>query len=123
MIARRILRPFPGSLFALILLGFSQALLGQAVNGTLLGTVTDPSGAVVGNATVTVVLVGQSLEHTSITNESGNFTEPDLPPGIYTVTVVAKGFKKENNFAGGRFGTLNRMLMPRCMKGFVKSIT
>jgi len=96
MIARRILRPFPGSLFALILLGFSQALLGQAVNGTLLGTVTDPSGAVVGNATVTVVLVGQSLEHTSITNESGNFTEPDLPPGIYTVTVVAKGFKKES---------------------------
>jgi hypothetical protein len=76
-------------------LGFPQALLGQAVNGTLLGTVTDPSGAVVPGATVNIVLVGQSLEHTSVTNESGNFTEPDLPPGTYTVTVVAKGFKKE----------------------------
>ena len=35
----------------------------------------------------------------------------------------AKGVKNENNLAEGRFGTLNRMLMPRCMKGFVKSIT
>jgi len=95
MIARKILRPRLGSIFALILLSVSQVLLGQAVNGTLLGTVTDPSGAVVGNATVTIDLVGQSLQHTSITNESGNFTEPDLPPGVYTVTVVAKGFKKE----------------------------
>jgi hypothetical protein len=95
MIARKLLRSIPGSFFALILLGFSQVLLGQAVNGTLLGTVTDPSGAVVGNAQVMIILVGQSLEHTSVTNESGNFTEPNLPPGMYTVTVVAKGFKKE----------------------------
>jgi hypothetical protein len=96
MFARRTMRPFPGSIFALLLLGFSQALLGQAVNGTLLGTVTDPSGAVVGNATVTIVLVGQSVEHTSITNESGNFTEPDLPPGTYTVTVVRQRFQERD---------------------------
>ena len=95
MFALKTMRPVLWSIFALLLLGFSHALPGQAVNGTLLGTVTDPSGAVVGNATVTIVLVGQSVEHTSITNESGNFTEPDLPPGTYTVTVAAKGFKKE----------------------------
>src|SRR5579863_3987212 len=95
MMLCKILRPIAGSIFALCMLGFSQALLGQAVSGTLLGTVTDPSGAVVSGATVNIVLVGQSLEHTSITNESGNFTEPDLPPGTYTVTVAAKGFKKE----------------------------
>ena len=91
----KLMRPFLGSMVVLFVLGFSHALMGQAVNGTLLGTVTDPSGAVVSNATVTIVLTGQSVEHTSITNESGNFTEPDLPAGTYTITVVAKGFKKE----------------------------
>jgi hypothetical protein len=67
----------------------------QAVSGTIVGTVTDPSGAVVANAQVTIVLNGQSAVHSSVTNESGNFTEPDLPPGTYTVTIAAKGFKKE----------------------------
>jgi hypothetical protein len=70
-------------------------LHGQAVSGTILGTVTDPSGAIVPNAEVTIVLTGQSTVHTSVTNESGNFTEPNLPSGTYTVTVVAQGFKKE----------------------------
>ena len=92
---RKLMRPFLGSVIALLVLGFSHALLGQAVNGTLLGTVTDPTGAVVSNAKVTIVLTGQSVEYTSVTNESGNFTEPDLPAGTYTITVVAKGFKKE----------------------------
>ena len=36
------------------------------------------------------------FEHTSVTNESGNFTEPDLPSGTYTVTVVAPGFQERN---------------------------
>jgi hypothetical protein len=67
----------------------------QAVTGTIVGTVTDPVGAVVPNAEVTIVLNGQSAVHTAITNESGNFTEPDLPSGTYTVTVTSKGFKKE----------------------------
>jgi len=67
----------------------------QAVSGTIVGTVTDPSGAVVANAQVTIILTGQSAVHTSVTNESGNFTEPNLPPGTYAVTIVAPGFKKE----------------------------
>ncbi len=67
----------------------------QAVNGTILGTVTDPTGATVANAQVTIELTGQNIVHTSVTNESGNFTEPDLPPGTYNVTVAAPGFKKE----------------------------
>ena len=82
-------------LSVLFLLSIPHSALSQAVNGTLLGTVTDSSGAVVPNAKVAIVLVGQSVEHTAITNESGNFTEPDLPSGTYTVTVEAKGFKKE----------------------------
>ncbi len=71
------------------------SLYAQAVSGTIVGTVADATGASVANAQVTIVLTGQSAVHNSVTNESGNFTEPNLPPGIYTVTVAAPGFKKE----------------------------
>ena len=71
---------------------FSSA---QAVSGTIVGSVTDPTGASVASAAVTIVLTGQSSVYNVITNESGNFTEPDLPPGTYSVTIVAQGFKKE----------------------------
>ncbi len=69
--------------------------LAQAVSGTIVGTVTDSSGAVVPKAQVTITLAGQDAVHTSVTNESGNFTEPNLPPGVYTVTITAEGFKKD----------------------------
>jgi hypothetical protein len=85
------------SLFAFVTLCLSaiEHLQAQAVSGTILGTVTDPTGAVVDHAKVTIVLTGQSTVHTAATNESGNYTEPDLPPGIYTVTVTSQGFKRE----------------------------
>ena len=79
----------------LLFCGLCTPLFGQAVSGTILGTVTDPTGATVPNAQVTIVLTGQSVAHSVVTNESGNFTQPDLPPGTYTVTIVAPGFKKD----------------------------
>ena len=95
MTLRRFMRPLLGSIFALFVLGLSHVLMGQAVNGTLLGTVTDPTGAVVSNAKVTIVLTGQRVAYSTVTNGSGDFTEPDLPSGTYAITVVAQGFKKE----------------------------
>jgi hypothetical protein len=83
-----------GFIFALFVLGFSHALLGQAVTATLLGTVTDATGAAVANAKVTATEVATSATHVSSTNESGNYTFPGLQPGPYSVTVEAKGFKK-----------------------------
>jgi hypothetical protein len=71
------------------------ALHAQSVSGTLLGTVTDSTGAVVPRAQVVITLTGQDAVHTSVTNDSGNFTEPNLPPGVYTVTVTAPGFEKD----------------------------
>jgi hypothetical protein len=90
MISRAMLR----SVFGLLLLCLSHSLLGQAVNGTLLGTVTDTTGASVAGVKVTATAASTGELHESVTNESGNYTFPDLEPGTYTVTVEARGFKK-----------------------------
>jgi outer membrane receptor protein involved in Fe transport len=81
-------------LFVLALLAASMAY-SQAVNATLLGNVTDASGGVVPNAKVTITEVNTGVGRTSQTNESGNYTFPDLAPGNYTVEVEVSGFKKE----------------------------
>ncbi|MGB7264425.1 MAG: carboxypeptidase-like regulatory domain-containing protein [Terracidiphilus sp.] len=83
-----------GFVLAFLVLGFSHALLGQAVNGTLLGTVLDTTGATVANAQVTAKLTSTGAIHVSETNGSGNYTFPDMQPGVYSITVNAKGFKK-----------------------------
>ena len=67
----------------------------QTLNATLLGTITDVSGAVVPNAKVTITEMNTSVSRTGQTNESGNYLFPNLPPGTYAVTVEASGFKKE----------------------------
>jgi hypothetical protein len=70
-------------------------LSAQAVNATLLGTVTDTTGAAVPNAKVTATETATGVPRTTNTNESGNYSFPNLPPGTYTVTVEQTGFKKE----------------------------
>jgi Carboxypeptidase regulatory-like domain len=81
----------------LLILGLLPSLYGQAVNATLLGTITDASGATVPSVKVTVTEIATGAIHESMTNESGNYTIPDLPPGTYTVTAEAKGFKKDTH--------------------------
>jgi hypothetical protein len=81
-------------LFALTLLAASSAY-GQAVNATLLGTVTDVTGALVADAKVTITEANTGISHTGQTNESGNYTFPDLPPGQYNVTAEMAGFRTE----------------------------
>ncbi len=66
---------------------------GQATQSTILGTVTDPSGAVVTGATVTVKNEGTSFERTMVTGESGDYRIAGLEVGRYQVTVSAPGFK------------------------------
>ena len=95
MTLRKLMKFIIGQGLALFMLGLAHAVMGQAVNGTLLGTVTDSAGNVVANAQVTIVLTGQSVRYATVTNGSGDYTEPDLPSGTYAVTVVAPGFKKE----------------------------
>jgi hypothetical protein len=82
-------------MFLILFLSLAPAVFGQAVNATLLGTVTDSTGATVAGAKVTATDSATGLIHESVSNESGNFTFPDLQPNTYSVTVEAKGFKKD----------------------------
>jgi len=82
--------------FALILgcILFSIALFGQAGTGTITGTVTDGSGAAIANAPVDVRNTDTNVPYPTVTTETGAYTVLRLPPGPYTVTVAAPGFKK-----------------------------
>src|ERR1700722_13038678 len=68
-------------------------LSAQTFRGTILGTVTDPSGAVLPGAKVTVKNVGTGLERNTDTSADGSYSLPELPIGTYTVTVVLSGFQ------------------------------
>ncbi len=66
---------------------------GQAVYGSIVGTVTDPTGALIPNATVTVTDAAKGTSTTIQANGSGEFTADHLIPDPYDVTVTAAGFK------------------------------
>ena len=84
-------------LTAALFLAPSKPLGAQAVNGTLLGIVTDATGASVANAHITVTESSTGVSQQTISNESGNYSLPGLQPGNYTVTVEAQGFKRDSH--------------------------
>jgi len=65
----------------------------QAVYGSILGTVTDPQGAAVPNAKVTVIDERKGTTDTAATNDSGNYSVTHLIPDTYTIRVESQGFK------------------------------
>jgi hypothetical protein len=81
------------ALIGLLLTGVCS--YGQAVNATLLGTVTDSTGGAIANAKVTITEADTGVAYGAQTNESGNYTFPALPPGRYSASVEAQGFNKE----------------------------
>ncbi|HZQ50853.1 MAG TPA: TonB-dependent receptor [Bryobacteraceae bacterium] len=76
-----------------MVLVLSSAAWGQG-GGTLTGTVTDPSGSPVPNATVSIVNEATHTGPNSTTTSGGVYTVSNLPPGVYDVTVSAPGFKE-----------------------------
>src|SRR5258708_11945437 len=72
-----------------------RSAVGQGEQGTITGTVTDQSGAVVPGAKVTVKEVSTQAESTTVTNARGYYTIPYLAPGTYDVTAESKGFSRE----------------------------
>jgi len=71
----------------------SLPLLSQTYTGRILGNVTDPSGAWVIGATVSIIDAQRGTTRTLTTDAAGFYVAPDLSPGVYTVRVEAKGFK------------------------------
>ncbi len=77
-----------------LLCGFGTLrAFGQAVYGSIIGTVTDPSGAAVASAKVTVTSQTKNTSVDTMTNESGNYSVTHLIPDVYSVRVEGSGFK------------------------------
>jgi hypothetical protein len=75
--------------------GLSGIVRAQETTGTIFGTVTDPAGAAIANATVTVADIDKNIVVRTVkTDASGNYSVPLLPVGNYRVTIEATNFKK-----------------------------
>src|SRR5215467_7024198 len=81
------------SLLAIALL-LAAAGLAQDTRGAISGRITDPSGAVVAGAQVTVTNSGMGTRTALTTNSEGIYRASLLPPGMYQIEVTAAGFKK-----------------------------
>src|SRR5262245_49787423 len=80
--------------FGLILLASASLLSGQTGSGTIQGTVTDPSGAVVPGAAVTATNIATGVQTARTTTGAGLYVLSPLPPGEYNLQVVAPGFQQ-----------------------------
>jgi outer membrane receptor protein involved in Fe transport len=91
--ARMLTSPVFLTSVVLLLLLTAYAGAQSSVSGDLTGTVTDPAGAVVANAAVSAVNNANGLRQATETSASGTYHIPLLPPGEYTVTITAGGFR------------------------------
>ena len=86
---QQILRSFAVSLC------FAACLCGQADRGSIAGTVTDPTGAVVANVAVTIVHDATNTASSGLTTPNGTYAFFNLPVGAYTLKVEAAGFRRQ----------------------------
>jgi len=77
----------------LALLLCANTASGQAVYGSIIGTVTDPQGNVIAGAKVTVTSIAKGTVEEATTNESGNYTVTHLIPDAYRIKIESTGFK------------------------------
>src|SRR2546423_4911133 len=88
-------------LLALLLL-VTTLVNANAAGGVLTGTVTDPKGALVSGATITVLDAAGNQAHAPVTTDArGHFRIEGLPAGTYTVVISATGFKEMRRERGG----------------------
>ncbi len=81
-------------LLLLAFVGTALPLYGQAVKGTLLGTVTDSSKAVVPEATVEITETNTGISRRVTTNQNGYYVFADLESGVYKLAVEHRGFRR-----------------------------
>ncbi len=80
--------------FAMSLLLAGVSLFAQSDNANVSGTIKDPSGAAIPNAKIVLKNQDTGLVREATTNETGSYMIPTVPPGLYTFSVEAAGFKK-----------------------------
>src|SRR6202158_3950888 len=105
---------FVSVLFSLLTLSVGIAF-GRAISGNLVATVSDPSGAVVANAEVTVTNVGTNASAVTHTSGTGEYRFDNLPVGTYKMTVKAQGFRTSVQDAAvelNKTGTRNVSVAP-----------
>src|SRR5260221_3527995 len=76
-----------------LVLAWPAVARAQAVNGSLLGNVTDPSGAVLPGVTVTITETNTNISRSTVTNESGYYVFSNLKDGMYRMKSELSGFK------------------------------
>lgn len=79
---------------ALLVIAAAAPAAAQAIRGSVVGTITDTSGGAIPGATVTITEVRTSIQATTVTNQSGFYTFPNLRDGLYRVEAELSGFKK-----------------------------
>jgi len=81
-------------LLIVLLLMMGSVALAQISSSSVQGTVTDPSGSAINGASVSISSSESRLERTMVTGGQGEYKFVALPPGIYTLTVSARGFTR-----------------------------
>jgi Carboxypeptidase regulatory-like domain/TonB dependent receptor len=79
------------TLWLLLLANFA---IGQSSTGSIVGTVTDPSGAQISDAVITVTNVATGVVRSTVTNGLGAYSVPTLPPGTYRIRATKDGFER-----------------------------
>src|SRR5437762_6903208 len=85
----------PLSTIALLAFAILTAPVLAQSTGTIQGTVTDPSGAVVPNAQVTAINTGTNTTRVTQSDASGNYLLPAMPIGTYRIEVQASGMARQ----------------------------
>src|SRR5579885_3398981 len=87
--------PFLAAIFGLLAVVFSASA--QTTNaGKVVGSITDPTGAVVPKAQVQLVNTGTNQTFSATADDAGGFNFPVVPPGVYKLTVTMSGFRTAN---------------------------
>src|SRR5579884_1572772 len=84
------------SCLAIAFSGLVSISNGQTTNGSINGTITDPSGSAVGGVQVQVTNKQTGLQRSAMSGDNGAYTIPQLPPGTYDMTVQKAGFATES---------------------------
>src|SRR5258708_24067441 len=78
----------------MLVLAMISGALAHTATSVIFGSATDASGAAIPNVAVTATATATGVAVKVVTNESGNYVFPNLPPGTYTVSCETPGFRK-----------------------------